>query len=268
MFGYLRRPLLLVAEDVRADARRAPRQVAFLADVRRLQPHLPAAAHARAARHAAPDLDVPPRRALGGLQPHLVDRVGRSWRSAMLVFLVNVWRTNVCRKGGRAGNDPWLADTLEWYTTSPPPPHNFDCVPYVTSARPLRDLRRRLAEERRDRASRPAPGCGCRRSSLRRGRCSPSSPARRTSGRRTGCSRRSSLPPLAALLVSAWCAHRRLVPAALARRGALHRCRGGSPGRTRTSGSRPSRWRRSCRRRRRASAASGCRGGRGATTSR
>src|SRR6185437_11116879 len=39
------------------------------------QPDVPAAAHARAPRHAAPDLDVPPRWTVGGLQPHLVDRL-------------------------------------------------------------------------------------------------------------------------------------------------------------------------------------------------
>ena len=64
----------------------------------------------------------------------------------VLVFIANViWAR---RRSPRAVNDPWLGDTLEWFTTSPPPPDNFEKVPYVTSSRPLRDLRRRLEGER------------------------------------------------------------------------------------------------------------------------
>jgi len=62
---------------------------------------------------------------------------------ALLLYLVAVARS---AKGRRAGNDPWQGETLEWYTTSPPPPHNFDSLPPIASATPLGDLRRRLRE--------------------------------------------------------------------------------------------------------------------------
>jgi cytochrome c oxidase subunit 1 len=57
-------------------------------------------------------------------------------------------------RGTRAGHDPWGGETLEWFATSPPPPHNFDVVPDVRSDEPLRDIREAV---RRHDASRPAP---------------------------------------------------------------------------------------------------------------
>jgi heme/copper-type cytochrome/quinol oxidase subunit 1 len=58
------------------------------------------------------------------------------------------------KSGVRAGPDPWGGETLEWFTTSPPPPHNFDVVPDVRSDEPLRDIREAVG--RRD-ASRATP---------------------------------------------------------------------------------------------------------------
>jgi heme/copper-type cytochrome/quinol oxidase subunit 1 len=64
---------------------------------------------------------------------------------AVLLFLgilVQLVNALVSREGGaRAGHDPWRGESLEWYTTAPPPEHNFDVIPDVRSAQPLHDIR-------------------------------------------------------------------------------------------------------------------------------
>jgi heme/copper-type cytochrome/quinol oxidase subunit 1 len=62
--------------------------------------------------------------------------------------------------GAEAGHDPWHGETLEWFTLSPPEPHNFDVLPDVRSARPMRDIREAIAhrsshDERPARESQP-----------------------------------------------------------------------------------------------------------------
>jgi cytochrome c oxidase subunit 1 len=57
--------------------------------------------------------------------------------ASTLPFLWNVWRTH--KRGLPAGDNPWHAHTLEWATTSPPPPHNFDRLPRIRSNRPVWD---------------------------------------------------------------------------------------------------------------------------------
>jgi cytochrome c oxidase subunit 1 len=60
--------------------------------------------------------------------------------------------------GRRVGHDPWGGSTLEWFALSPPPPHNFDAVPDVRSAEPLRDIREAVrARERAYAPPKPLP---------------------------------------------------------------------------------------------------------------
>jgi len=49
-------------------------------------------------------------------------------------------------RGPPAGPDPWHGGTLEWATTSPPPPYNFPVIPVVTSAYPNWDRDDRRAD--------------------------------------------------------------------------------------------------------------------------
>ncbi len=56
---------------------------------------------------------------------------------SVLVFVANVVVS--LRRGQPAGDNPWDAWTLEWATTSPPPPHNFDELPPIRGRRPLWD---------------------------------------------------------------------------------------------------------------------------------
>ncbi len=61
---------------------------------------------------------------------------------SMLPFLWNVFTT--LRNGEPAGDDPWEGNTLEWATSSPPPPYNFDRLPEIRSERPVFDARHGL----------------------------------------------------------------------------------------------------------------------------
>ncbi len=64
--------------------------------------------------------------------------------AGVLVTVFNVFGS--IRKGRPAGPDPWRANTLEWFTPSPPPEHNFDVIPTVRSLEPMKDIRRSMQE--------------------------------------------------------------------------------------------------------------------------
>src|ERR1700720_1321149 len=70
---------------------------------------------------------------------NLISTVGSFILAAgVLVTVINVWRS--LKVGVIAGPDPWKANTLEWFTASPPPQNNFDVIPVVRSAEPMKDI--------------------------------------------------------------------------------------------------------------------------------
>jgi cytochrome c oxidase subunit 1 len=105
-------------------------------------------------------LDGMPRRVyeydnVGRLQLYnQISTVG-SWilAAGVLVTVLNVMRS--LRSGALAGPDPWKGNTLEWFTTSPPPENNFDLIPRVRSLEPMKDIRREI--ERRNGAPATSP---------------------------------------------------------------------------------------------------------------
>ena len=74
---------------------------------------------------------------------------------ALLLLVANLLGSIVAGRGRRAEADPWQGHTLEWATSSPPPPGNFTRpLPPIRSNRPVWDATR--ACERPDRAAQPA----------------------------------------------------------------------------------------------------------------
>jgi cytochrome c oxidase subunit I len=69
-------------------------------------------------------------------------------------ILMVMWNVLSSLRSSRiAPGDPWGGYSLEWYTSSPPPPHNFDNLPPIRSERPMYDVRRERALAREGAAS-------------------------------------------------------------------------------------------------------------------
>lgn len=76
---------------------------------------------------------------------NLIATIG-SFILALGIILTLVNAIASVSNGARAGHDHWRGNSLEWFTLSPPEPHNFDVLPDVRSDRPMRDIREAIAQ--------------------------------------------------------------------------------------------------------------------------
>ncbi len=82
---------------------------------------------------------------LGWTGYNLIESIGAYVLAAgLLMVAANLFVS--CFRGARVGNDPWGGDTLEWSTTSPPPPYNYAVIPKVTSPYAMWDREDREAD--------------------------------------------------------------------------------------------------------------------------
>ncbi|MDQ2889698.1 MAG: cytochrome c oxidase subunit I [Gemmatimonadota bacterium] len=73
---------------------------------------------------------------LGWSTSNLIVTIGAYvFATGVLLFIINVLRS--LKHGVIAGDNPWDAPTLEWSTSSPPPPYNFASIPVIASRHPL-----------------------------------------------------------------------------------------------------------------------------------
>jgi cytochrome c oxidase subunit I+III len=79
---------------------------------------------------------------------NLVETLGSYLLAAGLLLVIANLAVSL-RRGAPAGRDPFDGATLEWATTSPPPPFNFTVIPTISSPYPMWDERDREEDLRR-----------------------------------------------------------------------------------------------------------------------